>query len=110
MPSKTNRCVKRAQQKSDNRPVLFVDVDGVISLFGFNPSDPHPGRFHSIDGIPMFTAGKAGGKIKTGMHFDGAGQPNTRLGFTLLRTMGVDAADWGTQSNQTSKEITEIMA
>jgi hypothetical protein len=49
--SKTNRRVKRAQQKSDNRSVLFVDVDGVISLFGFNPSDPLPGTFHSIDGI-----------------------------------------------------------
>ena len=51
MPWKTNRYVKRAQQKSDNRPVLFVDVDGVISLFGFNPSEPLPGNFHSIDGI-----------------------------------------------------------
>ena len=51
MSWKTNRNVKRSQQKRDNRPVLFVDVDGVISLFGFNPSDPLPGRFHSIDGI-----------------------------------------------------------
>ena len=28
-----------------------MDVDGVISLFGFNPTDPLPGTFHSIDGI-----------------------------------------------------------
>ena len=28
-----------------------MDVDGVISLFGFEPSDPLPGTFHSIDGI-----------------------------------------------------------
>jgi hypothetical protein len=48
---KPNRRVKRAQQKSDNRPVLFVDVDGVISLFGFQPSGRPPGAFHSIDGI-----------------------------------------------------------
>jgi hypothetical protein len=48
---KTNRRVKRTQQKSDNHPVLFVDVDGVISLFGFQPSGPPPGTFHSIDGI-----------------------------------------------------------
>ena len=52
MQWKTNRAVKRAQQKSDNRPVLFVDVDGVISLFGFNRSEPLPGRFHLIEGIP----------------------------------------------------------
>jgi hypothetical protein len=48
---KTNRRVKRTQQKSDDRPVLFLDVDGVISLFGFHPSGPLPGTFHSIDGI-----------------------------------------------------------
>jgi hypothetical protein len=48
---KTNRRVKRAQQKSESRPVLFVDVDGVISLFGFQPSGNPPGTFHSIDGI-----------------------------------------------------------
>jgi hypothetical protein len=48
---KTNRRVKRAQQKSEHRPILFVDVDGVISLFGYNPSGPPPGTFHSIDGI-----------------------------------------------------------
>ena len=50
MSWKTNRRVKRTQQKSDN-PVLFLDVDGVISLFGFHPSEAPPGRFHSIDGI-----------------------------------------------------------
>ena len=34
------------------KPILFVDVDGVISLFGFAP-DPSdlPGRFHWIDGV-----------------------------------------------------------
>lgn len=48
---KTNRRVKRTQQKSDNRPILFVDVDGVISLFGWEPSEAPPGTFHSIDGI-----------------------------------------------------------
>lgn len=51
MSLKTNRRVKRAQQKSENLPILFVDVDGVISLFGFNPSDPPPGTFHSVDGV-----------------------------------------------------------
>jgi hypothetical protein len=43
----------------DNRPILAVDIDGVISLFGFdqptepgraNPDDA-PGEFHLIDGM-----------------------------------------------------------
>lgn len=35
-----------------DRPILFVDVDGVISLFGFAPTESElPGRFHWIDGV-----------------------------------------------------------
>ncbi len=33
------------------KPVLFVDVDGVLSLFGFDPAGELPGPFHWIDGI-----------------------------------------------------------
>jgi hypothetical protein len=40
-----------AQQSRAAPPVLFVDVDGVISLFGFDAHDTIPGRFYSIDGI-----------------------------------------------------------
>jgi Swiss Army Knife RNA repair-like protein len=41
-------------QISDNplKPVLFVDVDGVISVFGFPHDGPAPGRFFSVDGLP----------------------------------------------------------
>jgi len=34
------------------RPLLLVDIDGVVSLFGFPPSERPEGVFHSIDGIP----------------------------------------------------------
>jgi hypothetical protein len=33
-------------------PVLFVDVDGVLSVFGFPHDAPPPGRLHSVDGMP----------------------------------------------------------
>jgi HAD domain in Swiss Army Knife RNA repair proteins len=34
------------------QPILFVDVDGVISVFGFSPDAGQiPGPFHWIDGI-----------------------------------------------------------
>lgn len=32
-------------------PILFVDVDGVLSLFGFDPSDDMLGHFHWVDGV-----------------------------------------------------------
>ncbi|HWJ35357.1 MAG TPA: DUF1552 domain-containing protein [Steroidobacteraceae bacterium] len=66
-------------------------------------------KVHAIEGIPMFTAGTAGGRIKTGLHVDGGGSQGTRLGLTALRLMGVDLTSWGTQSNTTSREISDIL-
>jgi hypothetical protein len=39
------------QSGYDNRPILFVDVDGVISLFGFDAAGEPPGEYHTVDGI-----------------------------------------------------------
>ena len=67
MSLKTNRRVKRTQQKTKqrpaDRPVLFLDVDGVISLFGFHPSGPPPGTFHSIDGIIHWIGSDAASRL-----------------------------------------------
>ena len=47
-----------------DRPVLAVDVDGVISLFGFEgPLDLAPGRFHLIDGIAHCISDVAGPQL-----------------------------------------------
>jgi hypothetical protein len=37
-----------------------VDVDGVISLFGFQPEQPPPGRYHWINGVLHFISTAAG--------------------------------------------------
>jgi hypothetical protein len=37
--------------KPTSRPILFVDVDGVISVFGFAPHGQLPGPMHWIDGV-----------------------------------------------------------
>jgi hypothetical protein len=34
-----------------DKPILFVDVDGVLSVFGFDSSGELPGPFHWIDGV-----------------------------------------------------------
>ena len=39
-------------ETNSERPILFVDVDGVISLFGFAPTIGElPGPLHWIDGV-----------------------------------------------------------
>jgi hypothetical protein len=42
-----------------NRPLLLVDVDGVISLFGFDPARPPDGNFQTVDGITHFLSAEA---------------------------------------------------
>jgi HAD domain in Swiss Army Knife RNA repair proteins len=41
------------------KPLLFVDVDGVISLWGFGEDTRPPGAFAAIDGIPHFLSTRA---------------------------------------------------
>jgi hypothetical protein len=48
-----------------DRPILAVDVDGVISLFGFEgPLDEVGGRFHLIDGIAHCISDLAGPQLR----------------------------------------------
>jgi len=44
----------------DQKPLLMVDIDGVISLFGFPATRPPAGAFASIDGIVHFISADAG--------------------------------------------------
>jgi hypothetical protein len=41
------------------KPLLMVDIDGVLSLFGLDPARLPPGTFHNIDGIPHFLSAAA---------------------------------------------------
>jgi hypothetical protein len=45
-------------------PILFVDVDGVISLFGFSPTEGAlPGRLHWIDGVAHCIPDEVGDRL-----------------------------------------------
>jgi hypothetical protein len=48
-----------------DRPLLLIDVDGVISLFRFAPSDPPEGRFELVDGVAHFLSAGAGEHLRT---------------------------------------------
>jgi hypothetical protein len=43
-----------------HRPLLLIDIDGVISLSGFDARRPPAGRFELVDGIPHFLSASAG--------------------------------------------------
>lgn len=42
-----------------HRPLLLLDIDGVISVFGFPPGEPPPGRWQLVDGIVHFLSSAA---------------------------------------------------
>jgi hypothetical protein len=49
---------------NDQLPLLLVDVDGVISLFGFEPDTCPPGRFATVDGIHHYLSATAGEHLR----------------------------------------------
>ena len=86
--------------------------DGTLldHVFMVATTDHGYARIHSLDRMPAFTAGRAGGKAKTGLHIDGAQRQGTMVGLTAMRVMGLDKANWGTGSNGTSAVFSEILA
>jgi hypothetical protein len=47
-----------------SRPLLLIDIDGVISLYGFDPANPPAGRFLLVDGIVHFLSAAAGAHLR----------------------------------------------
>ncbi len=46
------------------KPLLAIDIDGVISLFGFDDGVQPPGEFHLVDGMPHYLSRDAAERIK----------------------------------------------
>ena len=75
----------------------------------FAGTETNYARVHTIDGVPFWLAGKAGGRMKTGYHVVGGADPVTRIGLTAMTAMGVPIESWGTKSLKTSKPIAEVL-
>jgi hypothetical protein len=73
-------------------------------------SDTDTSRTHTIDRIPIMLAGKAGGRIKSGIHVPGGAKPVTDIGYSAMVAMGVSLSAWGTRSLRATQPISEIMA
>jgi hypothetical protein len=65
---------------------------------------------HDVNGIPVMLAGRAGGKVKSGIHVASQGDPISRIGLTVQQIMGVPVDTWGTEAMRTSRSVSEIMA
>jgi HAD domain in Swiss Army Knife RNA repair proteins len=46
-----------------DKPLLFVDIDGVLSLFGFPPAARPAGNWLDVDGVPHLISAAASGHL-----------------------------------------------
>ena len=86
--------------------------DGTLldhSLF-FAFTDQSFAKIHAVDGLPIFTAGGASGRMKTGFHTPGDGSAVSRVGLTIQKAMGVSLETWGKGSMETKSPYTELLA
>jgi Protein of unknown function (DUF1552) len=72
-------------------------------------SDTGYAKIHSIENIPMFLAGKAGGRHKAGQHVHAAGESVTRVSLTAQQLVGAPVGEFGSGSMKTARPIIEVI-
>jgi hypothetical protein len=60
----THNLSVHSRGNSHDLPLLLVDVDGVISLFGYDHAAPPAGRYQLVDGITHFLSATAGEHLR----------------------------------------------
>jgi hypothetical protein len=73
-------------------------------------SDTGYAKIHSIENIPMFLAGKAGGRHKAGQHVHATGESVTRVSLTAQQLVGAPVGEFGSGSMKTARPIVEVIA
>jgi len=73
-------------------------------------SDTGYAKIHSIENIPMFLAGRAGGQHKAGQHIHSTGESVTRVSLTAMQLMGAPVGEFGSGTMKTARPITEVIA
>lgn len=73
-------------------------------------SDTGYAKIHSIENIPMFLAGRAGGRHKSGQHIATKGESVTRVSLTAMQLVGAPVGEFGSGTMKTARPITEVIA
>jgi len=66
-------------------------------------------RNHDVTAIPVMIAGRAGGKVKNGVHIKGPGEPISRIGLTVQQVMGVSTDAWGKGAMRATRPVSDIL-
>lgn len=111
-------CAWYEERNMENFAVLLQTLDSIKEgdgtlldhslIYAF--SEHGWARLHSMENLPMFIAGRAGGRLKPGTHVAAKGDSVTRVGLTIQKVMGVPVGNWGSGSMKTDKTLDEIVA
>ncbi len=66
-------------------------------------------KSHQVTMLPVMLAGRAGGRVRPGLHVRGSGEPVTRIGLTVQQVMGLPVATWGAGSLQVSQPVGAVL-
>lgn len=72
-------------------------------------SDTGYAKIHSLENIPVFLAGGAGGRHKAGQHVASKGEPISRLSLTAMELAGASPGEFGVGAMKTSRVIEEVV-
>ncbi len=67
-------------------------------------------KIHDVTRLPVMFAGRAGGRIRPGLHVRGRGEPVTRLALTAQQVMGRSIERFGTGSMEVDRGVSEVLA
>lgn len=56
--------------RSEALPLLLVDVDGVLSLWGFSPDERPEGVWMAVDGLPHLLSTRSAGRVRDVSRFE----------------------------------------
>lgn len=75
----------------------------------FAYTDHGEARLHSMKQYPVFTAGSASGRMRTGYHLNAEGDAATRVGLTIQQALGIAAGAWGLETNRVTRPFSEVL-
>jgi hypothetical protein len=73
-------------------------------------SDCSFAKSHQVTMLPAMLAGRAGGRVRPGIHVRGAGEPISRVGLTVQQVMGLPVGEWGTRALQATRALGALLA
>jgi Protein of unknown function (DUF1552) len=79
------------------------------NLLVYAHSDTSFAKMHALDELPVIMAGRAGGRLKTGLHVRSEGAPVTRTALTAMQAVGMRAGSFGSDQMATSQPIGEVL-